>query len=116
MKLADYLAGKLSAFYHKAVATGAALDEYLVATIMFVVIGVAVSIGAYITSQVQTQITTVAGANSTAANAAGYAVTGMLTFAQWLPILAIVIIAVVIIALLYNFLTGGARRGGGEVA
>lgn len=89
--------------YLSEMAEGAALDEYLGGAIMFVVIGVAVSIGAYITSQVQTQIGTTAGTNSTAYNAAGYAVSGMSTFASWLPILAIVIVAVVIIMLLYGF-------------
>ena len=97
--------GKMNSIrqYLNAMAEGAALDEYLGGAIMFVVIGVAVSIGAYITSQVQTQIGTTAGVNSTAYNAAGFAVSGMSTFASWLPILAIVIVAVVIIMLLYGF-------------
>jgi hypothetical protein len=100
---------------------GAALENYLVAAILFVVIGVTVSVGAYITSQVQSQIGTVtgfnslnaAGTSSAAYNAAGNAVTGMGTFAAWLPILAIVLVAVVIIALLYGFLAGTSRTGGG---
>jgi hypothetical protein len=96
----------------KVSAIGAPLDEYLVAAIVFVVIGVAVSIGAYITSEVQVQVASVAGSNSIANQTAGYAVKGMQTFGQWLPILAIVVIAAVIIALLYGLLGGGNRREG----
>jgi len=95
---------------------GAALEDYLLAAVFFVVIGVTVSVGAYITSQVQVQIGTVAGTSSVAYNAAGQAVSGMNTFATWLPILAIVLVSVVIIALLYGFLVGGAGRGGARMA
>ncbi len=92
----------------KAALMAAALDDYLGASVMFVVIGVTVAVGAYITSQVQTQIGNVAGNTSLAYNAAGQAVSGMNTFAQWLPILAIVLVAVVIIALLYGFFRGSS--------
>ena len=95
---------------------GAALEDYLLAAVFFVVIGVTVSVGAYITSQVQVQIGTVAGTSSVAYNAAGQAVSGMNTFATWLPILAIVLVSVVIIVLLYGFLVGGAGRGGARMA
>ena len=113
---------KIKNYVTKAKAQGAALENYLVASILFVVIGVTVAIGAYITSQVQTQIGVVtgfnslnaAGTSSAAYNAAGQAVTGMGTFASWLPILAIVLVAVVIIALLYGFLAGST--GGGNIA
>ena len=110
---------------------GAALEDYLLAAVFFVVIGVTVSVGAYITSQIQTNIgaasNTCQGVNtintatglcnngvtyqSVAYNAGGQAVSGMSTFATWLPILAIVLVSVVIIALLYGFLVGGAGRG-----
>ena len=115
---------------------GAALEDYLLAAVFFVVIGVTVSVGAYITSQIQTNIgaasNTCQGVNtintatglcnngvtyqSVAYNAGGQAVSGMSTFATWLPILAIVLVSVVIIALLYGFLVGGAGRGGARMA
>ncbi len=109
----------------------AALDDYLGASVIFVVIGVAVSVGVYVLATVNTQIslttnTCTAGntispttglcsagtfvTQSTAYNAAGQAVSGMNTFAQWLPILAIVLVAVVIIALLYGFFRGGTGK------
>ena len=113
MEVMNYIREKIQSVKMK----GAALEDYLLAAVFFVVIGVTVSVGAYITSQVQTQIGLTAGTSSQAYNAAGFAVQGMTTFAQWLPILAIVIVAVVIISLLYSFLVGGGgSRGGGEVA
>lgn len=81
------------------------LGEYLNAAVIFVVISVVVVIGTYIVSSVSTQIGVSAGTNSTAYNASLYAVTGMQTFASWLPILAIVVVAVVIIGLLSGFVS-----------
>ena len=108
MNVAGYLKGIVAKFYEKAVVIGGALDEYLGAIILLVVIGVAASIGAYIMTQVQSQILTLTNSTSSYAyEAAGYATQGVYTFSTWLPLLATVIVAVVIIALLYTFFRGG---------
>lgn len=76
--------------------------------IVFVVLAVVLSIGAYIL----TSVNTAAGfaANSVSANVVTQGTSALNTFATWLPILAVVIVAGIVIYILVNVFSGG-RRG-----
>ena len=81
---------------------GLGLGEAPAAVIMLVVIAIVIGIGASILTTVQTgQI-----ANSIAYNASGYGLTGMNTFSQWVPTIAIVLAASLVIGLVMAYLMG----------
>ncbi len=73
----------------------ASIQTFAVAALAFVVTIVIIAVGVKITSDVGLQI------NDTAARqVTNYGVDALRTLAQWLPLVAIVVVAVVIIALL----------------
>jgi hypothetical protein len=76
--------------------------------VIFVVLAVVLAIGAYILTTINT--TANFAANSASANAVTYGTSSLSTFAQWLPILAIVIVAGIIIYILMNVFHGGGGR------
>lgn len=82
---------------------GYTIGDLLPLVITFVIISVAISLGADVLDDIQgTQ-----AVNSTAYNATGYGLTSMNTFARWLPTLALVIVIAVILGVLIVYL---ARR------
>ena len=72
------------------------------------VIGIVIAFVALILAQTQVQVVTIAGANSTADNATKQAIKSMGTIGDWLPIIAIVVVAGLILYLLFRYLMGGA--------
>jgi NADH:ubiquinone oxidoreductase subunit 6 (subunit J) len=81
---------------------GLGLGEAPAAVIMLVVIAIVLGIGASILTTVQTGQTT----NSIAYNASGYGLTGVNTFSQWVPTIAIVLAASLVIGLVMAYLMG----------
>ena len=82
---------------------GYQVGDFLHMAIVFVVIAVAISLGADVLDDIQgTQST-----DSTAYNATGYGLASMNTFAKWLPTIALVVVIAVIIGILIVYL---ARR------
>ena len=75
--------------------------------IVFVVLTVILAVGAYILSTINTTAGFAAG--SVASNTLANGQTALGTFASWLPILAIVIVAGVIIYILVNVFRGGTH-------
>ena len=82
------------------------VGDILPLSITFVVLGVVLAMGAYILAQVQEQLP----ANSAALTATANATKGITTFAGWLPILAIVVIAAVVIGVILSSFLAGHRR------
>ena len=78
--------------------------------VIFVVLAVVLAIGAYILSTINT--TAAFAANSISSNTLNFGQSALSTFAQWLPILAIVIVAGIVIYILMNVFHG---KGGGAV-
>lgn len=80
--------------------------------LLFVVVGLILGFGSLILEETQDQIDTVTGTTVSAGhNVTGDALTGMLTFGDWMPILAIVIVAGIVITLLLgSFMLRGAGR------
>jgi type II secretory pathway component PulF len=74
------------------------VGDILPLTITFVVLGVVLAMGAYILAQVQNQLPT----NSATTAAIENATKGITTFASWLPILAIIVIAAVVIGVILS--------------
>jgi NADH:ubiquinone oxidoreductase subunit 6 (subunit J) len=81
---------------------GLGLGEAPAAVIMLVVIAIVLGIGASILTTVQTGQT----ANSIAYNASGFGLTGVNTFSQWVPTIAIVLAASLVIGLVMAYLMG----------
>jgi len=81
---------------------GLNLGDAPAAVIMLVVIAIVLGIGASILTTVQTGQTT----NSIAYNASGYGLTGVNTFSQWVPTIAIVLAASLVIGLVMAYLMG----------
>lgn len=77
--------------------------------IIFVVLAVILAIGAYILSSVGTAANF--SANSVANQTLTNGQTALKTFATWLPILAVVIVAGVVIYILVNVFNRGGSRG-----
>ena len=77
--------------------------------IIFVVLAVVLSIGAYILSSIST--TAAFGANTVANTTLVNGQSALKTFSTWLPILAVVIVSAIIIYLLINVFRGEARGG-----
>ena len=77
--------------------------DLLPLTIIFVVVAVAISLGAQVLNDIQSTQTI----NSTAYNATGYGLSSVNTFAKWLPTIALVVVIAVIIGILIVYL---ARR------
>jgi hypothetical protein len=85
---------------------GVSLMELASVGLAFVLLGVVLSIGAYINSSVNTAGGFVAG--SASATAVGNATVGISTVASWLPIIAVVIAAGAVIGILVaSFKFGG---------
>tara|TARA_Y100000310_G_C20639552_1_gene793110 strand:+ start:548 stop:835 length:288 start_codon:yes stop_codon:yes gene_type:complete len=85
---------------------GYQIGDLLPLAITFVVIAVAISLGADVLDDIQgTQ-----DANSTAYNATGYGLQSMNTFAKWLPTIALVIVIAVIIGILIVYLANRFAR------
>ena len=79
---------------------GYQVGDLLPLAITFVVVAVALGLGASILSEIQdTQV-----ANSTSWNATGYGLSGVNTLAKWLPTIALVIVIAVIIGILIVYL------------
>ena len=85
---------------------GIALNQMTSVGLMFVLLGVVLSIGAYITTSVQTSV---GGASTFAGGAIGNATSGILSLSTWLPLIAIVLAAGVVISVLV-----GAFKFGGD--
>ena len=79
------------------------VGDLLPLAITFVVVAVAISLGADVLDDIQGTQT----ANSIAYNATGYGLTSMNTLAKWLPTIALVVVIAVIIGILIMYL---ARR------
>lgn len=77
--------------------------------IIFVVLAVVLAIGAYILLSIGN--TGLFPANSVANTTLGQGQTAIKTFATWLPILAVVVVAGVVIYILVNMFHGGGNRG-----
>jgi len=82
---------------------GYTVGELLPLAITFVVIAVAISLGADVLDDIQGTQTL----DSVAYNATGYGLTSLNTFGKWLPTIALVVIIAVIIGILIVYL---ARR------
>jgi len=78
--------------------------------IIFVVLAVVLAVGAYILTTINTTAGFAVG--SISANTLSFGQSALQTFAQWLPILAIVIVAGIVIYILMNVFHG---KGGGAV-
>jgi len=87
---------------------GVGFADMLPMVITFVIVGIAIVIGVYMISEINTQ----AGftANSSAANATAKVQTGMGTFANMLPIIAIALVFAVIISIIVGFLVVKGKR------
>ena len=81
---------------------GVSFADMLPMVITFIVVGVAIVIGAYLVSEIDTQ----AGfdANSAAANATAKVQTSLATFSNMLPIIAIALVFAVIVSIIVGFL------------
>lgn len=88
---------------------GYQVGDLLPLAIVFVVVAVAISLGADVLDDIQSTQTT----DSVAYNATGYGLTAMNTFAKWLPTIALVVVIAVIIGILIVYL---ARRFAGGSA
>ncbi len=82
---------------------GYQVGDLLPLAITFVVVAVAISLGAQVLSDIQDTQTT----DDYAYNATGYGLSSMNTLAKWLPTIALVIVIAVIIGVLIVYL---ARR------
>ena len=85
---------------------GYQVGDMLPLAIVFVVVAVAISLGADVLDDIQGTQTS----GSVAYNATGYGLTAMNTFAKWLPTIALVVVIAVIIGILIVYL---ARRFAG---
>lgn len=72
----------------------------------FVVVAVAIGIGAQVVSTVQSTQTE----NSTSWNTSAYGLTSLKTIGQWLPTIALVAVAGIIIAILITFMVMRGRE------
>lgn len=79
---------------------GYQVGDLLPLAIVFIVVAVAISLGADVLDDIQGTQTI----NSTAYNATGYGLTSMNTFAKWLPTIALVVVISVIIGILIVYL------------
>ncbi len=79
---------------------GLTLADAPPAVIMLVVIAIVLGIGGSILTTVQSTQT----ANSVAYNASGFGLTGVNTFSQWVPTIAIVLAAALVIGLVMSYL------------
>ena len=79
------------------------LQTYAIA---FVVIGVVLTVGLKVLGGVQDQIN-----NSDAEAGATQAIEGLTTFTEWLPLIALVVVAAIIIALVSMFRNTSGRAG-----
>jgi len=73
----------------------------------FVVVVIVIGVGATILSQLQATQTS----GTVAYNTTGYGLTSLSTMGQWLPLLALVIIATLIIAVVVRSFGGGGGAG-----
>ena len=85
---------------------GYQVGDLLPLAIVFVVVAVAISLGADVLDDIQATQTT----NSVAYNATGYGLTSMNTFAKWLPTIALVVVIAVIIGILIVYLANRFAR------
>ena len=84
---------------------GFAIGDLLPIAMTFVILAVAIGVGATVLTTVQSGQT----ANSIAYNVTGFGLTSLNTFGTWLPTIALVVILAVIIGVLVVYL---ARRFG----
>lgn len=90
---------------------GIGMNDLLGYVMLFVVAGVMLGIGAYITSSVSKSIATAVGTSgSYAENATNQSTLGIYTIASWMPILAIVVIAAVVLGVLIGALYFGVSK------
>ena len=85
---------------------GYTVGDILPLAIVFVVVAVAIGLGADVLDDIQAGQTT----NSVAYNATGYGLTSMNTFAKWLPTIALVVVIAVIIGILIVYLANRFGR------
>lgn len=86
--------------------------EFLNWGIYLVILGIVLAVGSLILTNFQT--TGGIAANSVAANTLGYANTALATVAQYLPLVALVVVASGIIMLVVRAFTGGVMGGRGR--
>ena len=79
---------------------GYQIGDILPLSITFVILAIALALGADVLDDIQGTQTV----NSTAYNASGYGLSALNTFAKWMPTLALVIIIAVIIGVLIVYL------------
>ena len=84
------------------------LQDLAPIAVAFVIVGVALGIGANITANVQSYQVT----GSVAWAAAGNSTAGIGEVAEWLPTIGLIIAAAVIIGILFSAFYGGGRAGG----
>jgi|TARA_R100000750_G_scaffold44897_1_gene30068 hypothetical protein len=83
---------------------GFQVGDILPMAITFVVIAVAISLGADVLDDIQGTQTGNATTGTVAYNTSGYGLDSMNTFAKWLPTIALVIIIAIIIGILIVYL------------
>jgi len=76
----------------------------------FVVVGLLLTFGALIVSEIQVEVVATAGDDSHAGNATNETLDALDELASWLPLIAIVLAAVIIISLLIRGFSGAAGR------
>lgn len=91
----------------KALSKGSTMMDLVLASILLVVLVVAVSVGSQILDQIQDTQTV----NSTAYNVTGTGLTAMGDFADWFTTIVVIIVASFIIGFLLSRFLGGLGRG-----
>jgi len=86
---------------------GLTMAEFGGIALAFVTVAIILAMGGEVLSQVQSSQT----ANSTSYNITGKGLTGMTTFGDWLPTIAIVIAAAVIIGIIVAYFAFRGRGG-----